>query len=87
VVTDGGTYLEKYGVNSATDTYAFLSELNFDGTSNNIHFVRLSKDGLTAYVPGGTTSLLYSADLTADPPTRLPDVSLGGAANYLAVHP
>lgn len=86
VVTDGGNFLKEFSVNTATDTYTFLGEVNFDSASNNVHFVRLSKDGTTAYVPGDNIPVLYEA-LTTVPPTALPSIPQAGMPVFLASHP
>ena len=86
VVTDGGNYLKEFSVNTAADTYAFLGEVNFDFASNNVHYVRLSKDGSTAYVPGCNIPVLYEASTTV-PPTALPAIPQAGLPLFIASHP
>jgi ABC-type uncharacterized transport system permease subunit len=87
VATDGDTYLEEFSVNTATDTYSYVNQLQFDSTTDNIHYDWLSKDGSTAYIPGYTAQVLYQANITTTPPTALSPISLGGNAEYLAIHP
>jgi YVTN family beta-propeller protein len=86
VVTDGGNYLKEFSVNTATDSYNFLGEVFFDSASNNVHYVRLSKDGLTAYVPGDNIPVLYEAATTV-PPTALPPIPQVGVPLPIAAHP
>jgi len=83
VATDGGNYLKKYD----TNTLSFVTELFLDSGSNNIHFVRLSNDGRTAYEPGCTIPVLYQVDITTMPPTRLADVPMQSVPINLAIHP
>ena len=86
VVTDGGNYLKEFSVNTASDSYSFLGEVLFDSASNNIHLVRLSKDGTTAYVPGDNIPVLYEA-LTTVPPTALAPIPQSSLPVFISSRP